>query len=425
MQGYYCGLGNNFGNNITKGFRDITPSMTYMGGALTGEWISEFYTNFDSQKFILSNLGNLYSTGKNDHGNLGRNGTSHDYYWGKIAISNVSWFSTSNGQQTSSSFAVSNGVLYAWGYNGYGQLGMNNTNNVYFTPTACNGAVVGKTITKVFACGCESDNTAYVFAIDNNRNVYGAGYNAGGQLGTGNVATQLSFVQIFRDAGNTIPQKADKILSKSWSSNGNSFFLDGTDLYGCGSNNYGALGKGNATNQASNYRPTLILSNVSDVATSGYYNGTIMALMTNGSLKTWGRNNQGACGNGNTTDIYTPYTAINSGISKIISVGTRDYATNYAMLTDGRILAAGYNGHGQLGLGNSSQNNYFNYIRQDLNNTRFVDWSPWCEVNNGIGITLLTDNGQLYTIGYTASGCGGWTQEDYDYPWVPMRSHII
>ena len=20
---------------------------------------------------------------------------------------------------------------------------------------------------------------------------------------------------------------------------------------------------------------------------------------------------------------------------------------------------------------------------------------------------------------------GGWTQEDYDYPWVPMRSHII
>ena len=149
--------------------------------------------------------------------------------------------------------------------------------------------------------------------------------------------------------------------------------------------------------------------------------------MTNGTIRTWGRNRQGVCGNGATADIFSPFTptvnAVNTAV-KVLSVGSQDASTNYVMLSNGRVLACGYNGYGQKGIGTNAQNNTFDYILHDLNTAKFIDWSPWCDISSGTGLTLLTDTGQLYAVGYTEWGCGG-VVVDSTYSYVPMQSHII
>jgi alpha-tubulin suppressor-like RCC1 family protein len=119
------------------------------------------------------------------------------------------------------------------------------------------------------------------------------------------------------------------------------------ELYSWGLNNQGQLGLGNTTNYSS---PKQVgsLSNWSKI-TIGYLVG--FAIKTDGTLWSWGYNVNGQLGLGNTTYYSSPKQV--GALTNWSKIGT-GYQHNLAIKTDGTLWAWGANGSGQLGLGNTT-----------------------------------------------------------------------
>jgi len=95
------------------------------------------------------------------------------------------------------------GALYAWGYNGYGQLGNNTTTN-QSVPVLITGfgAIVGKTIVAV-ACG-----TYHTVALDSAGYIYVWGFNGSGELGSTSIAVvngQVNIPTLLSGIGGILP----------------------------------------------------------------------------------------------------------------------------------------------------------------------------------------------------------------------------
>ncbi|MFD0154647.1 RCC1 domain-containing protein [Streptomyces sp. NPDC055721] len=129
-----------------------------------------------------------------------------------------------------------------------------------------------------------------------------------------------------------------------------------------GSNSRGQLGDG-TTSAAStvpgrvcgNATCTLPLDKVVKVASSGEHN---IALLDDGSVVGWGRNDIGQLGDGTTTDRITPARVCAVGepapcasfLKGVVSVAAGDFHS-FALLTDGTMVAWGANVSGRLGDG--------------------------------------------------------------------------
>ena len=429
---YYAGInasGYGQGDTITKGYEGFR--MSQVNFVNQNEYAVKFYSSTFSM-FILSNLGNLYSTGFNKYGMLGIGSTTNSYVWNKVnfpALAGfVTRFSVSNGsnkQGCGHCLAVtSNNELYGWGYNGNGQLGISNppkSNLIFQTPTRINsGAIVNRQILNVFACSSDSSLEGFSYVTDTSNNVYAAGYNRQGQFGLGGVFNnnkdQPSFV--------SLGIKATKILAKIGSAatkkeggfrSAAAFYYNGTTgaLLACGDNQYGQLGN-NSTND-SNTMVTVFSSGVSDIATSNDANSNCIALMTDRTIRVWGRNNTGELGMGITANISQPRTPAGiTNIIKILSVGGAE-CTTYLLDTSGYIWASGNNSFGQLGRGNTSISSTFNKIIQS-NSIDFVDMigvvttqdiSGGGTATSSNGLLAAASNGELYYIGMNRYGAGG------------------
>uniref|UniRef100_H2LCV9 RCC1 and BTB domain containing protein 2 n=1 Tax=Oryzias latipes TaxID=8090 RepID=H2LCV9_ORYLA len=134
------------------------------------------------------------------------------------------------------------GEVFAWGHNGYSQLG-NGTTNHGLTPALVSTNLLGKRVTEV-ACGSH-----HTIALTADGEVFAWGYNNSGQVGSGSTANQPT------------PRRVSSCLQSKVVVNvacGYAHTLALTDegfVYAWGANSYGQLGTGNKSNQA---LPTLI-----------------------------------------------------------------------------------------------------------------------------------------------------------------------
>lgn len=80
--------------------------------------------------------------------------------------------------------------------------------------------------------------------------------------------------------------------------------------------------------------------------------GTGFALLTDGTVMTWGRGDQGQLGNGTTPSAGADPAPV-SGLNGVTAV-SGGYTNGYALLTDGTVMAWGQGDHGQLGNGTSA-----------------------------------------------------------------------
>ncbi len=224
----------------------------------------------------------------------------------------------------------SNGTLWAWGRNNYGQLGDGTTvdKNV---PVQIGTATDWKII---------SPGSQHTFAIKTNGTLWAWGSNTNGQLGDGTSTSKNAPVQIGTAANwiNAVGGSGHSLGLKS----------DGT-LWTWGTNYLGQLGDGTTTGRqipvqvgtATNWRS--IYSN---------YDDSSVAVKTDGTLWTWGKNESGLLGDGTLIDRHIPTQVGN--VYGIQSVAANVY-NMFVIDSNGILSACGGNVYGQLGDGTKIQ----------------------------------------------------------------------
>lgn len=179
------------------------------------------------------------------------------------------------------------------------------------------------------------------------------------------------------------------------------------NLWNWGSNVYGQLGDGTTNNRTApnplETAPTgLSLPAFAFLVSSGI--GSTAAILTDGSLWTWGYNRYGALGDGTTSDRSSPVTVAGGGTWKQVSMSkhpTVTYNNCSAIKSDGTLWAWGNNNAGQIGNGTTS--NYSSPVSTSIGTgNTYIQISGSQDVVAGI-----QDNGTLWTWGYNNSGALG------------------
>lgn len=168
----------------------------------------------------------------------------------------------------------------------------------------------------------------------------GWGWNNEGQLGDGTTANRTSPVSPNLSGAISIAGGNNHTLvAKS----------DGT-AWAWGRGQEGELGNGTLTDSSTPIQVlgpggSGYLTGVTSVAAGRYHS---LAVMSDGTVWTWGRNSDGELGNGTTTASSTPVQAI--GLTGVIAVAGGQFHS-LALKSDGTVWAWGYNVNGQLGDG--------------------------------------------------------------------------
>jgi alpha-tubulin suppressor-like RCC1 family protein len=338
-------IGNNLNLKLGIGVISATTAENFLTAFVpvqSGEVIIKLLTQGESS-IVLTNLGNIYGVGYNGSGYFGFNDTTTKSIFTKIPISNVVDVSFTYNCHLLA--VTSSGQLYACGNNFWGELGDGTTTQRLIPTLISGGEISGKTIIKCFAFGGGNSSIGYSYVIDSNNDVYSCGYNATGQLGLGNTTFQTSFKKI----GSL---KASNVISHHIDNSGDlqscAFIIWQGNVWATGCNFIGQLGLGNLTQQTSFQQ--VLISNVSSMSITGdgaSSGQSVAALLTDGTIRTWGRGTSGTLGTGLFLNATTPQTLSGvSGItfSKIQMLGFSPSNNLVALGTNGNIYVTGYQG---------------------------------------------------------------------------------
>ena len=324
--------------------------------------------------------GTLWACGFNQYGQFG-NGTTSTFatYFTKIG-NETNWAdifccsSNSTGNHTMG--LKTDGTLWAWGLNTYGQLGIGNTTN-QSTPVQVS-LPNGKFVANISLGG------NHTLALMTDGTLYSWGYNSNGQLGIGNTNNSSYPVQVSLPNG--------LIASGIATGGGYSFAImtNGT-MYGWGTNSTGQVGNGTITTSVlSPVKVSLPVLKYAKAATAG--TGQSLAIMTDGTLYSWGQNNNGQLGIGSTTNQSTP-TQVTLPQGKSVQNVIAGFYHTMATMTDGSLYAWGNNGYGQLGIGNTTNQTTPTLVSNISANAN----------NGSLGAAnhtiVITTNGSVYSWG--------------------------
>ena len=244
-------------------------------------------------------------------------------------MDNVVVISLCDGEWNHAMAITSDGTLWGWGGNRFGQLGTGTTEDSRPRPARIMDDVIAV-----------SAGYLYTMAITSDGTLWGWGYNRFGQLGDGTTENRHNPVKIMDDV---IAVSAGQSRTFAITSNG--------ALWGWGNNESGYLGDGTTENQHS---PVKIMENV--VAVSAGFSHT-MAITSDGGLWAWGCNGiegvngfgqhgLGRLGDGTTTARHSPVRVMDNVTA--VSAGS---GHTLAVTSDGVLWAWGDNSYGQLGDG--------------------------------------------------------------------------
>jgi len=319
---------------------------------------------------------------------LSINYTGQLYYWGggnptitpkipTLINSDTDWVAVYGGTQYRIA-KKSNGTLWAWGFNGSGQLGLGTT-------SATGDTIIPEQIGTSTDWNTVSAGGAQTIALKNDGTLWSWGSNQYGQLGDG---TSSNY--------NASPTQVG--IENNWHaiSAGSSHTLaiknDGT-LWAWGRNNYGQLGDGTLVNKSV---PTQIGTDTNWKSISASYTNSL-ALKSDGTLWAWGYNNAGQVGNG--TNNFTPVTSPSQvGTDTDWQKISSGRYSSYGLKQNGTIYHFGTNTAGQNGNGSIAIQNFDTPIQIGVEN----DWTIICAGSDFV--LAKKTNGNLYSWGYNYAG---------------------
>ncbi|KAI4565134.1 hypothetical protein MJT46_009477 [Ovis ammon polii x Ovis aries] len=187
--------------------------------------------------------------------------------------------------------STEDGVVYAWGHNGYSQLGNGTTNQGLAPIQVCTNLLI-KQVVEV-ACGSH-----HSMALAADGEVFAWGYNNCGQVGSGSTANQPTP----RKVTNCLHIK--RVVGIACGQTSSMAVLDNGEVYGWGYNGNGQLGLGNNGNQLTPVRVAALHSVCVNQIVCGYAH--TLALTDEGLLYAWGANTYGQLGTGNKNNLLSP-----------------------------------------------------------------------------------------------------------------------
>lgn len=390
------GWGYNDSNNLGDGTALARPTPTRPAFPPGFPGAAELYADYSTSQYCIDLNGKLWTWGANGYGQLGANDTTArtvPFYASGVATSSIfgktiTQVAISGGNEGYVSVMVlaSDGTVHACGYNGYGQLGLGDlTQRNQFVQVAVPSNV------KQIVSGRARYTANY--AVTNAGAIYSWGYNGDGQLGDGGTAN--ASIATLRTGGSL----NGKTITKIFAGSNHAFALasDGT-LHGWGTNTtYGQLGNGTLANQ---FTPVQVATNVADLYNSSYDYPVVFIKKTDGTIWAAGAGNYGA--NGSTTAVvqssFVQITGLGTTCQKVVTGGTGSYNFAAFLMSNGTVYTMGYNGNGQLGVGDVA-------VRQGvlalvpLAIRTVVDIAAYGSTSEG-ALQFLLDDGQVATAGY-------------------------
>jgi gliding motility-associated-like protein len=365
-----------------------------------------FSGNDDNSIFICED-GQVYASGENKEGQLGNGtlipsnipvpitgigGTGPAPKCKQVQIEGVSTFMA---------LTNSGDTVLAWGINNHGQAG-DGTTTIKTFPVRVMG-VGGLGYLQNIKQIATGNYTGYALTEDGK--VINWGYNLYGQLGNGSFSTDvLNPDYVLKAPGDTL--KNVKTITA-----GGVFCMallcDGT-VWVWGRNDWGQLGQNNSTNsayaiQVKNNPGTGPLSNIKKIEAGDNY---CFALSNSDTLWTWGSNVFGQLGIGSTATrrslpVYVRNLTASGNLSGVIDIAAGQ-GHSLAILSNNTVLSWGRNESGQLG-NNDTINSTLPV--QVLDNTGLNPLTNINHVATGDLFSIARTSGnQLYVWGGNASG---------------------
>jgi alpha-tubulin suppressor-like RCC1 family protein len=282
----------------------------------------------------------------------------------------------------------SDGTAWAWGWNAYGMLGNGTT-----TDTSVPTQVLGLTGVVAVAGGYW-----HSLALLSNGTVWAWGSNEAGQLGDPAIATCTNQANGESNSPAQVGGLTGVVAIAAGDEHSLALKSDGT-VWAWGDNSYGELGAYSTSSCGSHSFSTtpVQVSNLTNVVAIAAGNAHSLAIRADGTVWAWGDNRDGQLGNTTTQTCYGPLTDPCSttpvqvtGLAGATSIAG-GYYFSLAVRSDGTAWAWGFNGYGQLGDGTTTDS------------------------TNPVQVSGLTD---LATVAVADDGITGWARRSDGTVWA-------